>query len=109
MIASIPTTPWRANSFRQVVDGTAISAAFLATWLESDHYRSMAQIKPTPVVEARLAESKTITPALVMAAFQKAAKKAVAENDRLGIVTHGSVDGKIVERQPPKVRVRQTS
>jgi hypothetical protein len=44
-----------------------------------------------------------------MAAFQKAAKKAVAENDRLGIVTHGSVDGKIVERQPPKVRVRQTS
>jgi hypothetical protein len=85
------------------------STAFLATGLESDHYGCMAQIKPTPVVEAPSADSKTITPSLVMAAFQKAAKKAVAENDRLGIVTHGSVDGKIVERQPPKVRVRQTS
>ncbi len=87
----------------------AVSTAFLATGLESDHYGCMAQIEPTPVVEAPSADSKTITPALVMAAFQKAAKKAVAENDRLGIVTHGSVDGKIVERQPPKVRVRQTS
>jgi len=34
------------------------------------------------------------------AAFKKAAKSAVAENDRLGIVTHGSVDGNIVERKP---------
>jgi hypothetical protein len=70
----------------------------------------MAQFKPTPVAEAPPVDSKKITPALVMAAFQKAAKKAVAENDRLGIVTHGSVDGKVVERlPPPKVRVDQAS
>jgi len=38
--------------------------------------------------------------ALATASFKKAAKAAVAENDRLGITTHGSVDGKIVERKP---------
>ena len=37
---------------------------------------------------------------LATAAFKKAAKIAVAENDRLGIITHGSVDGEIVERKP---------
>jgi hypothetical protein len=37
-------------------------------------------------------------------AFKKAAAAAVAENDRLGITTHGAVNGKLVERkpQPPK-------
>jgi len=35
--------------------------------------------------------------ALASAIFKKAAKAAVAENDRLGITTHGSVDGEIVE------------
>ncbi len=69
----------------------------------------MANLKPTPVAAVPLEASKTITPSFVMAAFQKAAKAAVAENDRLGIVTHGSVNGKIVERQPPKVRVRKAS
>ena len=38
--------------------------------------------------------------ALATASFKKAAKAAVAENDRLGVTTHGSVDGKIVERKP---------
>ncbi len=38
--------------------------------------------------------------ALATASFKKAAKAALAENDRLGITTHGSVDGKIVERKP---------
>jgi hypothetical protein len=28
----------------------------------------------------------------------------VVENDRLGVVTHGSVDGKIVERKPEAVK-----
>lgn len=36
-------------------------------------------------------------------AFQEAAKAAVAENDRLGIVTHGAIKGKLVERHPPRV------
>jgi hypothetical protein len=42
--------------------------------------------------------------ALATASFKKAAKAAVAENDRLGITTHGSVDGKIVERKPPPAK-----
>jgi hypothetical protein len=42
--------------------------------------------------------------ALATASFKKAAKAAVAENDRLGIATHGSVDGKIVERKPPTAK-----
>lgn len=37
---------------------------------------------------------------LATASFKKAAKAAVAENDLLGITTHGSVDGRIVERKP---------
>jgi hypothetical protein len=36
-------------------------------------------------------------------AFKKAAKAAVAENDRLGITTHGAVDGKLTERRPALV------
>jgi hypothetical protein len=42
--------------------------------------------------------------ALATVSFKKAAKAAVAENERLGITTHGSVDGKIVERKPPAVK-----
>jgi hypothetical protein len=42
--------------------------------------------------------------ALATASFKKAAKAAVAENDRLGITTHGSGDGKIVERNPPATK-----
>lgn len=38
--------------------------------------------------------------ALVQKSFDEAAKKAVAENDALGIPTHGSVDGKLVVRIP---------
>jgi hypothetical protein len=33
-------------------------------------------------------------------AFAKAARAAVAENDRLGIPTHGAVGGKLVVRRP---------
>jgi hypothetical protein len=40
--------------------------------------------------------------AMATASFKKAAKAAVAENDSLGITTHGSVDSKIVERKPAK-------
>jgi hypothetical protein len=69
----------------------------------------MKLFKRTPEAEAPAAVSNRITPALIMAAFQKAAAGAVLENDRLGIATHGSVDGKIVERQPPEVRVPQSS
>jgi hypothetical protein len=37
---------------------------------------------------------------LVNESFKRAAKLAVAENDRLGIATNGSVNGKLVVRQP---------
>ena len=37
-------------------------------------------------------------------AFKKAAKSAVAENDALGIATHGATRGKLVVRAPAKRR-----
>jgi hypothetical protein len=40
--------------------------------------------------------------ALAQRSFTRAAKAEVAENDRLGIPTHGSVNGKLVVRHPPK-------
>ena len=39
--------------------------------------------------------------ALAEFTFARAAQKAVTENDRLGIPTAGSVDGRIVYRVPP--------
>lgn len=39
--------------------------------------------------------------ALAQKSFTKAAKKAVAENDALGIPTHYSVDGKLLVHTPP--------
>ncbi len=38
--------------------------------------------------------------AFAQRSFDKAAKAQVAENDRLGIATHGAVDGELVERRP---------
>ena len=38
---------------------------------------------------------------LAQRSFTKAAKRAVAENDALGIPSPGSIDGKIVFRVPP--------
>ena len=38
--------------------------------------------------------------AFAQQSFDKAAKAQVAENDHLGIATHGAVDGKLVERRP---------
>ena len=37
---------------------------------------------------------------LVQRSFTEAARAAVAENDRLGIPTHGSIGGKLLVRQP---------
>jgi len=36
-------------------------------------------------------------------AFSRAARNAVAENDRLGIATHGGKDGKVIQRRPKAV------
>lgn len=44
--------------------------------------------------------------ALAQKSFRKAAKAEVAKSDRIGIPTHGSVDGKPVVRKPAKA-VRQ--
>lgn len=40
--------------------------------------------------------------ALAQTCFDAAAKAEVRKNDRLGIPTHGAVDGKLVVRLPPK-------
>jgi len=42
--------------------------------------------------------------ATAQSSFSKAAKRAVAENDRLGIPTHGSIGSELVVRQPHQVR-----
>ena len=41
---------------------------------------------------------------LAQRSFIRAAKAEVAENDRLGIPTHGAVNGKLVVRRPVKAR-----
>jgi hypothetical protein len=41
---------------------------------------------------------------LAQRSFARAAKAEVAENDRLGIPTHGAVKGKLVVRRPVKAR-----
>lgn len=42
--------------------------------------------------------------ALAQTSFDEAAKEAVAENDALGIPTHGAVGGDLVVRLPPKAK-----
>ncbi len=52
--------------------------------------------------DARLRENRLLIEA-AQRAFSRAAKAAVAENDRLGITTHGGKDGKVTERHPKPV------
>jgi hypothetical protein len=42
--------------------------------------------------------------ALAQRSFARAAQAEVAENERLGIPTHGAVKGKLVVRRPVKAR-----
>ena len=42
--------------------------------------------------------------ALAEKSFHTAKRKAIEENDRLGVPSYGSVDGKIVVRQPPQAK-----
>ena len=42
--------------------------------------------------------------ALAQSSFHAAKRKAIAENDRLGVASYGAVDGKITVRQPPLVK-----
>lgn len=44
------------------------------------------------------------TLSIIQRAMEIGARKAVAENDRLGIPTSGAKDGKIVYRSPPRSR-----
>ncbi len=55
-------------------------------------------ITPTP---DDVFDDEAFVAVAALRAFTKAAKAAVAENDRLGIITHGAVNGKLVERKPP--------
>jgi len=57
---------------------------------------------PVPARKIEFDDAESVI-AQAQLAFHEAAKAAVAENDRLGIVTHGAIGGKLVERHPPRV------
>ena len=42
--------------------------------------------------------------ALAQRSFTRAARAEVAENDRLGVVTHGAVNGELIVRHPSKAK-----
>lgn len=79
---------------------------FLARWgLKGHNYDMEDRIRrQTNQADKSIFDDGEALIALATASFKKAAKAAVAENDRLGIATHGSVDGKIVEHKPPAAR-----
>ncbi|MBF0539799.1 MAG: hypothetical protein HQL03_16280 [Nitrospirae bacterium] len=66
-------------------------------------------VKPTqPNDDDSIFDDAEALIALAQKSFTKAAKKAVAENDSLGIPTHGSVDGKLVVHMPPPKKAQHT-
>lgn len=61
---------------------------------------AIRKVKPvSPPDDGVFADAEALI-ALANRSFDRAAKAQVAENDRLGIATHGAVDGKLVERRP---------
>jgi len=56
---------------------------------------------PAPAEKTVFDDGKALTEIMVEA-FAQAAREAVAENDRLGIATHGGAGGVVVEREPQK-------
>lgn len=64
-------------------------------------------IKPSPKRESVLGDHPD-TLGVIHRAMSSAAQQAVAENDRNGIATPGTKDGKIVWRQPAKKRAART-
>ena len=66
---------------------------------------AMRKAKPVTPTEYSVPDDSVFDDAEALIAqaqrsFDKAAHAQVAENDRLGITTHGAVDGKLVERRP---------
>lgn len=47
-------------------------------------------------------DNPEVVSAVAQRAFHRAKREAIAENDRLGIPSYGSENGKIVVRQPPE-------
>jgi hypothetical protein len=80
---------------------------FLAFGPEKTHICALSFVKSTyePVgtltIDEIFVNGERVIEAAVIA-MKHAAKAAVAENDRLGITSYGTVDGKIVEFVPPK-------
>lgn len=56
---------------------------------------------PTGTKKNRAFDDPAAIVALAQEAFHKAKREAIAENDRLGIASYGTVDGKSVVRHPP--------
>jgi len=59
-----------------------------------------------PAEKSDFDDGKALTEIMVKS-FAEAAREAVAENDRLGIATHGGAGGVVVERKP--AAIKQTS
>jgi hypothetical protein len=65
---------------------------------------AVRKTKPAAPADDDVFEDADALIALARESFAKAARAEVAMNDRLGIATHGAVNGEIVTRQPPKSR-----
>jgi hypothetical protein len=61
---------------------------------------AIRKTKPVPAPDESMFDDADALIAFAQRSFDKAAKAQVAENDRLGIATHGAVNGKLVERRP---------
>ena len=65
--------------------------------------------KPKPAVGQPILGDDPDTLGTIQRAMANGARKAVAENDRLGIPTPGGKDGKITYRTPPRKRSSRTN
>ena len=83
---------------------SATRTNLLSMALNDGEAATAAPTADPPADHDRIADDPNAVIALAQQAFHKAANAAVAENDRLGIPTHGAVGGKLVIRQPPTLQ-----
>ena len=70
--------------------------------LNENDAATFATTADPPADHGKVVDDPDAVIALAQRAFHKAARAAVAENDRLGIPTHGAVGGTLATRHPPK-------
>jgi hypothetical protein len=59
---------------------------------------------PEPPSKGHIFDDPDALTALAQQSFNKAAREAIEENDRLGVPSYGGKDGKIVVRQPRQAK-----